>query len=73
MNLFGIPLILYFLKLSYGSGFWKNLRIDNIELHKTATLSERVATKLRKHGLDLKFLVTCLDTVFFQSLLDGRM
>ena len=54
-----------FFKLSYGSKFWKNLRNDDIDLYRRATLAERLAKKLRKHELDLKFLVTARDTGFF--------
>ena len=69
MNLFGISFIWYFLKLSYGSRFWKNLRNDNIEFYKTAALSECLARKLRKHELDLKFLAKCRDTGFFPKFI----
>ena len=72
MNLLGISFILHFLKLSYGSRFWKNLPNDNIELYKTATLSECLAKKLRKHELDLKFLVTCRDTGVFPKFTRWR-
>ena len=62
MNLFGLSFILYFFKLSYVSNFWNNLRNDDIDLYRRATLAERLAKKLRKHELDLKFLVTACDT-----------
>ena len=62
MNLFRLPFILYFFKLSYGSSFWNNLRNDDINLYRRATLAEHLAKKLRKRELDLKFLVTARDT-----------
>ena len=42
--------------MSYGSNFWNNLRNDDIDLYRRATLAARLAKKLRKHELDLKFL-----------------
>ena len=65
MNLFGLSFILYFFKLPYGSNFWNNLRNDDINLHRRVTLAERLAKKLRKHELDLKFLVTTRDTEIY--------
>ena len=62
MNLFGLFFILSFFKLSYGSIFWNNLRNDDINLYRRVTLAERLAKKLRKHELDLKFLVTTPET-----------
>ena len=62
MNLFGLSFILYFFKLSYGSNFWNNLRNDDIDLYRRAALAECLAKKLRKHELDLKFLVTARGT-----------
>ena len=51
--------------MSYGSKLWNNLRNDSIDLYRTATLAERLAKKLRKHELDLKFLATARDTVVY--------
>ena len=48
--------------MSYGSNFWNNIRNDDIDLYRRKTLAERLAKKLRKHELDLKFLVTARDT-----------
>ena len=62
MNLFGLSFILCFFKLSYGSNFWNNLGNDDINLYRREALAERVAEKLRKHELDVKFLVTAHDT-----------
>ena len=54
--------MLLFFRLSYGSSVWNNLRNDDINLYRRATLAERLAKKLRKHELDLKFLVRSRDT-----------
>ena len=62
MNLFGLFFILSFFKLLYGSSFWNNLQNDDINLYRRVTLAERLAKKLRKHELDLKFLVTTPET-----------
>ena len=48
--------------MPYGSSFWNNHRNDDINLYRRATLAERLAKKLRKHELDLKFLVTARGT-----------
>ena len=61
MELFGLAFIMYFFKLSYGSGFWRNLRNDNNILYKQATKIERLPKKLKKYELDLKFLISCRD------------
>ena len=61
MELYGLAFIMYFFKLSYGSRFWRNLRNDNNILYKQATKIERLAKKLKKYELDLKFLVSCRD------------
>ena len=71
MNLFGLFFILSFFKLLYGSSFWNNLQNDDINLYRRVTLAERLAKKLRKHELDLKFLVTTPETGVYQRV--GRM
>ena len=48
--------------MPYGSNFWNKLQNDDINLYRRATLAEHLAEKLRKHELDLKFLVTDCDT-----------
>ena len=35
---------------------------DDIDLYRRVTLAESLAKKLRKHELDLKFLITACDT-----------
>ena len=58
MNVFGFSFILYFLKLPYSSQLYDNRRNDNINLYRKVTLGERFAKTLRRHELDLMFLVT---------------
>ena len=73
MNLFGLSFILCFFKLSYGSNFWNNLGNDDNNLYRREALAERVAEKLRKHELDVKFLVTAHDTGVYPKLRVGRV
>ena len=54
MNLFGLSFILHFFKLPYGSNFWNNLRNDDIDLYRRATLVERLVTA-RDTGVYPKF------------------
>ena len=68
MEFFGLVFIMYFFKLSYGSRFWCNLRNDNNILYKQATKIERLAKKLKKYELDLKFLVSCRDLGVYPKL-----
>lgn len=58
MNVLGFSFILYFLKLPYSSQLYNNRRNDNINLYRKGTLGERLAKTLRRHELDLMFLVT---------------
>ena len=61
MHLFGLSFILFLFDLSYDPRFWNNIRNSDFILYKRATLTERLAKKLRKHELDLRFLIMSHD------------
>ena len=61
ISLFGLSFVLFILRLSYGSNFWQNLRNDNPLIYKQAVKVERLAKKISKQELDIKFLVNCRD------------
>ena len=60
-----MPFILYFFQIVIWFKF-------DINLHRRATLAERLTKKLRKHELDLKFLVTARDTGVYPKLTRGK-
>ena len=61
MNILGLSFILYFVKLSDGNGFWKNIRRSDPDCYRRAVEFERIRKKLKKAELDLKFLYDCRD------------
>ena len=61
MYLFGLSFILFLFKLSYDPRFWNNIRNSDFMLYKRVTSTERLAKKLKKHELDLRFLITSRD------------
>ena len=53
MNLFGLTLLLYFLKLSIGSGFWDDLMVSANEYDIWFTISEI----LHVSGISRKYVI----------------
>ena len=56
MNIIGLTFVLYYLKLSDGNGFWRNIRLSDENLYKKAVDLERISKKLQKAKQDLSFL-----------------
>ena len=69
INLFGLSFVLFILRLSYGSKFWQNLQNDNPLIYKKAVKVERLAKKISKHELDIKFLVNCRDEYVYPKFI----
>ena len=67
ISLFGLLFFLFVLKLSTGAKFWFNLRNDNPVICKKAAAVERLAKKISKQELDIKFLVTCRDEYVYRK------
>ena len=65
MRIFGISFILFFLKLSDGSGYWLNLRNSDEETYRQAVKVQRINKKLLRCELAIKFLTRCRDTGVF--------
>ena len=65
MQIFGISFILFFLKLSDGSGYWLNLRNSDEETYRQAVKVQRINKKLLLCELAIKFLTRCRDTAVF--------
>ena len=65
MQIFGISFILFFLKLSDGSGYWLNLRNSDEETYRQAVKVQRINKKLLRCELAIKFLTRCRDTAVF--------
>ena len=65
MHLFGLSFVLFLFNLSYGLRFWKNIRNNDFLLYKRAMSTERLAKKLKKYELDLRFLITSRDEGFY--------
>ena len=59
MIFFRIVFILYFLKLSGTSGFWKKLRETENVTRKMAIIYQKLLLKVKKWKMDLKFLYKC--------------
>ena len=59
MNIIGLTFVLYYLKLSDGNGFWRNIRLSDENLYKKAVDLERISKKLQKAKQDLSFLYDC--------------
>ena len=65
MRFFGISFILFFLKLSDGSGYWLNLRNSDEQTYRQAVKVQRINKKLLRCELAIKFLTRCRDTGVF--------
>ena len=65
MQLFGVAFLLYYLKLSDGSGFWINYRNTDEESYRQAIRVQRIHKKLARCELAIKFMVKCRDTNVF--------
>ena len=61
MNLYGLTFVLYYLKLSDGHGFWRNIRLSDPDCYRAAVDLERASKKLSKAKLNLVFLYNCRD------------
>ena len=65
MFLFLSFLVLFYIRLSGSSGFWKNLRTVDKTLHKAAVLHHKSLRKIEKAKLDINFLNRCKETNVF--------
>ena len=65
MHVFGLAFILYYLKLSDGSGFWINYRNTDEDSYKQAVKVQRMNKKLVRCELAIKFLAKCRDANVF--------
>ena len=73
MMFFGIVAVLYFLKFSGTSGFWKKLwETDNIT-RKMASIYQKLLLKVEKSKIDLKFLFKCKNENVYPNLYDVNM
>ena len=61
IHLFGLTILLYFLNLSVGNGFWNTLQNTDHKVYKDATKVERWLLKLKTYKCSLLFLVKCTD------------
>ena len=59
MLFFGAVFMIYFLKLSAGKGFWRNLRETDNALRTVAIDYQKCYLKYQKAELDLQFLYRC--------------
>ena len=60
--LFGVTVILYFLKILSGSrNYWPNLRATDPSLHAAAVTLQKLYYKVKKTELDIAFLIKCPD------------
>ena len=69
MLLFGLVLVLFYIRSSSSSQFCKSLQTTDKTLHKVAVLYQKSLRKLEKAKLDIKFLNKCKDTKFFSKFL----
>ena len=65
MQVFGLSFVLFFLKLSDGSGYWMNLRRSDESRYKNAVKVQRIRKKLIRCELAIQFLARCRDTNVF--------
>ena len=48
MSLFGLSFVLFYLKLSAGHGFYKNLRNADVDLYNRVAAVEKLCKRLKK-------------------------
>ena len=65
MQIFGLAFLLYYLKLSDGSGYWMNLRNSDEDSYKQAVKIQRMYKKVVRCELAIKFLTRCRDANVF--------
>ena len=65
MQVFGLAFLLYYLKLSDGTGSWMNYRNTDENSYKQAVKVQRMNKKLTRCELAIKFLVKCRDANVF--------
>jgi hypothetical protein len=62
MFIFGVTVVLYFIKILSGSrNFWHNLRATDPSLHAAVVTYQKLYFKVKKTQLDINFLVNCPD------------
>ena len=69
MLFFGAVFMIYFLKLSAGKGFWRNLRETDNALRTVAIDYQKCYLKYQKAELDLQFLYRCKNNGIFPKFI----
>ena len=70
---FGIVFVLYFLKWSGTSKFWKKLRETDNANRKMAIIYQKLLLKVGKPKMDLKFFYKCKNENLYPQLYDANM